>query len=410
MGDSSRSADGKATKIIGDYELVAKIGQGGMGSVFKARQISTGRTVAFKVLPPSFATNENLVARFKREVRILLGLKHKHIVEGFDAGQVGNLHYLAMEYVDGRPVTEKLTAEGRLESRETLAIMLATARGLAYAHSKGLIHRDVKPDNILLRSDGVVKLCDLGLARQQADVGFTMIGTKLGTPKYMSPEQVKGVKTIDGRADVYSLGATAYYLLTGHAPHDAPSGTMIMAAQLSGKITPVREVLPDTDANLAPVIDHCLEKKPGDRYQSMDELVEDLELAASGKPPKLPAGEPEAPVRDEPRPFRAARPPRRTGAQDVESGAQARPASPRRPRPAKAAPAPIEARARSRQPAAGPSFLKVFLLTLLVAAVVLGAGAWALFWGPLESYGDAVRQRLGLGGRGTSSSPDAKAR
>ena len=407
MGESSRSADGK-TKIIGDYELVAKVGQGGMGSVFKARQISTGRTVAFKVLPPSFAKNENLVARFKREVRILLGLKHKHIVEGFDSGQVGNLHYLAMEYVDGRPVTERMTAEGRLDPRETLAIMLATARGLAYAHSKGLIHRDVKPDNILLRSDGVVKLCDLGLARQQADVGFTMIGTKLGTPKYMSPEQVQGVKTIDGRADVYSLGATAYYLLTGHAPHDAPSGTMIMAAQVSGKITPVREVLPDTDANLAAVIDHCLEKKPEDRYQTMDQLVEDLQLVAAGKPPKLPAGEPRAPAEPEPRPFRAARQPRRTGSPEVESGARARPASRKQARPAKGDGAQIERRARSRQPAAGPSFLKVFLVTLLVGAVVLGAGAWALFWGPLKSYGDDVKQRLGLGDRTTTSSPDAK--
>ncbi|MHC4506663.1 MAG: serine/threonine-protein kinase [Planctomycetota bacterium] len=375
MGDSSRSADGKATKVIGDYELLAKVGQGGMGSVFRARQISTGRTVAFKALPPSFAKNENLVARFKREVRILLGLKHEHIVEGLDSGQVGNLHYLAMEYVDGRPVTERLVAEKRLESRETLAIMLATARGLAYAHSKGLIHRDVKPDN-------------LGLARQQADVGFTMIGTKLGTPKYMSPEQVQGVKTIDGRADVYSLGATAYYLLTGHAPHDAPSGTMIMRAQLSGKITPVAEVLPDADANLAAVIDHCLEKKPEDRYQTMDQLVEDLQLAAAGKPPKLPA--------------------RRISAPDVASGKPARPASARQARPRKAARALGEARVRTRQPAAGPSFLKVFLVTLLVGAVVLGAGAWALFLGPLKSYGDAVKQRLGLGGRATTSSPDAK--
>ncbi len=382
MGESSRrpagkpgsaraaptGASGRPTKIIGDYELVSKVGQGGMGSVFKARQISTGRTVAFKVLPPSFATKQNLVARFKREVRILLALKHENIVEGFDAGQVGNLHYLAMEYVDGRPVTEMLAREGRLDAQRTLGIVMATARALAYAHSKGLIHRDVKPDNILLRSDGVVKLCDLGLARQQADVGFTMIGTKLGTPKYMSPEQVTGVKTIDGRTDVYSLGATAYYLLTGSVPHDAASGTMIMAAQLTGTIAPVREVLPDADPHLAAVIEHCLEKKPEDRYQTMDELVRDLRLVASGEPPRLP------------------------------SGARAGP-DPAAARLMKAAPAPKGLRGPSRQRAERPRSSRGLLVALLVIAALVAGGAWALFWGPLKTYGDAVRQRVGLSGR-----------
>jgi len=244
MGESRVSASGGKTKVIGDYELISRVGKGGMGSVFKARRISTGETVAFKALPPSFAKNADLVARFKREVRILLGLTHENIIQGFDSGSVGNLHYLAMEFVDGQTVSVDLARKKRLPRERVIAIMTAVARALAYAHSEGLIHRDVKPDNILIRSDGVVKLCDLGLAREQADTGFTMVGARLGTPKYMSPEQVEGSKSIDGRADVYSLGATAYHLLTGTVPHSAPTGTMIMRAQMFGTIQPIKQVLP----------------------------------------------------------------------------------------------------------------------------------------------------------------------
>jgi serine/threonine-protein kinase len=287
MGESRGPASGGKRKVFDDYELIAKIGKGGMGSVFKARKISTGETVAFKALPPSFARNESLVARFKREVRILLGLKHENIIQGFDSGSIGNLHYLAMEFVDGKPVSDELRRKKRLKRERVIAIMTAVARALDYAHGEGLIHRDVKPDNILIRSDGVVKLCDLGLAREQADVGFTMVGAKLGTPKYMSPEQVEGSKSIDGRADVYSLGATAYHLLTGTVPHSAPTGTMIMRAQLFGTIQPVKQILPDADPVFAAVVEHCLAKDPDDRYQTMGELVSDLERVAAGKAPRL---------------------------------------------------------------------------------------------------------------------------
>ncbi len=145
MGDSGRSAGGRKTRVFGDYELLTQVGKGGMGSVFKARRISTGEIVAFKALPPSFAKKENLVARFKREVRILLGLKHPNIIQGFDSGQIGNLHYLAMEYVDGRPVSEELARKKRLPGARVVEIMTAVARALAYAHSEGLIHRDHGP-------------------------------------------------------------------------------------------------------------------------------------------------------------------------------------------------------------------------------------------------------------------------
>ncbi|MHC5058515.1 MAG: serine/threonine-protein kinase [Planctomycetota bacterium] len=369
MGESRASASGGKRRVFGDYELIAKVGKGGMGSVFKARRISTGETVAFKALPPSFAKQENLVARFKREVRILLGLKHENIIQGFDSGSIGNLHYLAMEYVDGRPVSEQLAREKRLPRERVIEIMASVARALAYAHSEGLIHRDVKPDNILIRSDGVVKLCDLGLAREQADIGFTMIGAKLGTPKYMSPEQVEGVKTIDGRADVYSLGATAYHLLTGEVPHSAPTGTMIMRAQLFGTIQPVRQVLPDADPVLAAVIEHCLAKDPDDRYQTMDELVSDLERVAAGKAPKLRSAK-----------TAGSKAPRRKGDEGASPGR-------RRER---------GGRRRSKAP----------LLVLLALLAVIAGAAWALFMGPLKGRGRAL---MGRGDR-TRGPPEAPKR
>ncbi|MHC4253120.1 MAG: serine/threonine-protein kinase [Planctomycetota bacterium] len=366
MGDSRAPTGGGKRRVFGDYELIARVGKGGMGSVFKARRISTGETVAFKALPPSFAKQENLVARFKREVRILLGLKHENIVQGFDSGSIGNLHYLAMEYVDGRPVSEILAREKRLPVPRVIEIMTSVARALAYAHSEGLIHRDVKPDNILIRSDGVVKLCDLGLAREQADTGFTMIGAKLGTPKYMSPEQVEGVKTIDGRADVYSLGATAYHLLTGEVPHSAPTGTMIMRAQLFGTIQPVRQVLPDADPVLAAVIEHCLAKDPDDRYQTMDELVSDLERAEAGKAPKFRSAKTagsKAPARSVS--ADGSKAPRRKGDDGTARGR-------RRER---------GDRRRSKAP----------LLVLLALLAVIAGAAWALFMGPLKDRGRGGR-------------------
>jgi len=363
MGESGVSVGDGKRKVFGDYELIAKVGKGGMGSVFKARRISTGETVAFKALPPSFAKNENLVARFKREVRILLGLTHENIIQGFDSGQIGNLHFLAMEFVDGKPVSEELKRKGRLKRDRVIAIMAAVARALDYAHSEGLIHRDVKPDNILIRSDGVVKLCDLGLARERADTGFTMLGAKLGTPKYMSPEQVEGSKSIDGRADVYSLGATAYHLLTGEVPHSAPTGTMIMRAQMFGTIRPIKEVLPGADPVFAAVIEHCLAKDPDDRYQTMDEVVSDLERVARGKAPML------------------------RSAKTSGSKAPARAAAAEGPRTAR----------RRRDGRAGPGrgrrgrrSSRSPLLVVVVLLAVAGAAAWALFMGPLKEYGRSL--------------------
>ena len=388
------ASDGKPaqsrTKVVGDYELFAKIGKGGMGSVYKARQISTGRTVAFKVLSPSYATRPDLVARFRREVRILLGLKHENIVEGIDSGSIGNLHYLAMEYVKGESVSDMLRREKRFDDRKTLRIMFDVARALAHAHSKELIHRDVKPENILLTAEGKIKLCDLGLAREQADTGFTMVGTKLGTPKYMSPEQVAGVKTIDGRADVYSLGATAYHTLTGRVPYEAPSDSGIMAAHVSGTLTPVRQVVPDANPRLAAAIERCLKKKPEDRYQTMAELCADLRLIAAGgflEGPPSTIGPPEKAKVDAPPAIGPRASPESAGeAADKKRGPDVRGRVNKLPERRD-----VVRTSRRRTGA----MLRAAILVLLLA--LIGAGVWALFWGPLKDYGDILKRRLAVG-------------
>jgi len=273
-------------KVVGEYELLARLGKGGMGSVFKARHTKTGQIVAFKTLMPSDAKNVNLVKRFQRESKIALSLRHENIVAGLDAGVVGNLFYLAMEFVDGESLAELLRREGRLAPEKAVRIMIGLARGLAHAHERGLIHRDVKPENVLLGRDGSVKLCDLGLAREVSDLGFTMLGAALGTPKYMSPEQVAGLKTIDGRTDIYSLGATAYHMLAGRAPYGGSSSALVMAAQLSAKFPPLREVAPEVDERLAGIVERCMRKDPAERYQSMEELIEDLEALLPGEKPQ----------------------------------------------------------------------------------------------------------------------------
>ena len=196
---SSDSQAGNSTKTgqkraIGGFEIIAKLGQGAMGAVFKARQVSVDRIVALKVLPRNLAKNENYVVRFLREAHAAAKLDHVNIVQGIDAGQADGYHYFAMEFVDGNTLRDVLTAQGKLSEQHALEIARDVARALDCAHEAGLIHRDVKPDNVLIASDGTVKLADLGLAREteRTDSGVTQVGTPLGTPNYISPEQVRG--------------------------------------------------------------------------------------------------------------------------------------------------------------------------------------------------------------------------
>ncbi len=196
-------------KVVGGFEVLEKIGVGGMGAVYRARQVSLDRMVALKVLPPKFAADETFVDRFVREARSAASLNHPNIIQGIDVGSADGYHYFAMELVPGESLSERMKREGFVVEDDALKITREMAEALKHAHGRGLVHRDVKPGNILLGLDGVSKLADLGLARRSVDSSSTtQPGKAVGTPFYISPEQARGEEDVDIRADIYSLGAT----------------------------------------------------------------------------------------------------------------------------------------------------------------------------------------------------------
>ncbi|NQT89530.1 serine/threonine protein kinase, partial [bacterium] len=227
----------QSPKVIGGYEVLEQLGKGGMGTVFKARQVSMDRLVALKVLPPKLAEDEAYVARFVREARAAAKLTHPNIVQGYDVGEADGTHYFAMELVDGPSVKNLLDRSGTIEEKKALNIAGAVARALEEAQRHGIVHRDIKPDNIMINSRGIVKLADLGLARTTAKVDtVTLDGTAIGTPQYMSPEQVRAEPDLDTRADIYALGATLYHMVTGEFPFDGPTPAAIIAKHIADPV------------------------------------------------------------------------------------------------------------------------------------------------------------------------------
>src|SRR6266567_7426089 len=211
-------AKSKVTQV-GDFHLTKKLGEGGMGTVFKAHQMSMDRDVALKILPRHLAKDTSYVERFYREARASAKLDHPNIVRGIAVGEDRGYHYFAMEYIDGESSDKVLESQGKLQVGDAVKIALDVARALDHAHSKGLVHRDIKPDNIMITRQGFVKLADLGLAKAaDENQGLTQTGSGFGTPYYMPPEQARNAKYVDNRSDIYALGATLYHLLTGKVP------------------------------------------------------------------------------------------------------------------------------------------------------------------------------------------------
>ena len=211
---------GKKFEIPG-YEIIERLGKGSMGLVFKARQTSVDRIVAVKVLLDTLAQNKEFIKRFEREAKIAAKLQHNNIVNAIDAGEVDGNHYFVMEYVEGATIKDELDKNKVFDEKVALKIVIAVAEAMKHAHERGLIHRDIKPENVILTKDGNVKLADLGLARLTADEKWAMseAGMAIGTPYYISPEQVRGQVDVDIRADIYSLGATLYHMVTGRVPY-----------------------------------------------------------------------------------------------------------------------------------------------------------------------------------------------
>jgi len=265
-------------KRIGGFEVLERLGQGGMGAVFKARQISMDRIVALKVLSPSLAEDEAFVRRFVREARSAAKLSHPNIVQGIDVGHADGYHYFAMEFVDGLTVRDLINQEGQIEEERAVKTIRAVALALVEAQGHGIIHRDIKPDNIMITRKGEVKLADLGLARSTEKLDtVTAVGTTVGTPPYMSPEQVRGEAGLDARADIYALGATLYHMVTGECPFKGPTAAATMALHITERVPPPKEKNPELCSGTCNLIQRMMAKRREDRPQTPSELLEEIE-------------------------------------------------------------------------------------------------------------------------------------
>jgi Tol biopolymer transport system component len=285
---------------LGPYEIVSPLGQGGMGEVFRARDPRLGRDVAIKILPPRFAADASAVARFEQEARAVAALSHPNIVGIHDVGRADTVAFVVTELLEGETLRDRL-AKGRLSVRKAVDIALQIAQGLAAAHAKGIIHRDIKPDNIFITSDGHAKILDFGLAkvdRSMASDDTTVAaqtdpGTVLGTTGYLSPEQA-AARPADARSDVFSFGAVLYEMVTGRRAFKGDSTIDTLHAIVHDQPEPIERQTPDAPHELRWLLDKCLAKDPDDRYQSTRDLVVDLKgtaraLDSSSKLPVTPA-------------------------------------------------------------------------------------------------------------------------
>jgi serine/threonine-protein kinase len=277
---------------IPGYQILGKLGAGAMAKVYRARQLSLDREVAIKVLPRKWSSDAEFVERFYKEGQAAAQLGHNNIVQAIDVGEAGGYHYFVMELVEGKTVHDDLAAGKVYAEKEALDILLQMARALAHAHERNFIHRDVKPKNIMLTPDGVAKLADMGLARQVTDeeAAHAEAGKAYGTPYYISPEQIRGEVDIDFRADIYSLGATAYHMVTGRVPFDGPTPSAVMHKHLKEELTPPDHVNKELSAGIGEVIEMMMARDRRHRYKSTRELLQDLEAVARGEPPMIARG------------------------------------------------------------------------------------------------------------------------
>jgi predicted Zn finger-like uncharacterized protein len=266
-------------KMLGGYQVLRKLGQGGMGAVYEARQIALDRSVALKVLPAELAANKAFILRFTREALSVAKLNHNNIIQIYDVGKADGTYFFAMEFVRGTTLQRIVEKEGKIEPATAVGYIIQAARGLEYAHRKNIIHRDIKPDNIMLNEEGIAKVADLGLAKdvQDQEASMTMAGIGMGTPHYMSPEQATDAKNCDARADIYSLGCTLYHLLAGRVPYDGGSAYEIITKHVQEPLPPPHTVVTGLPEDLSAIITKMMGKKKEERYASMAEVIAALE-------------------------------------------------------------------------------------------------------------------------------------
>ncbi|MEX0716049.1 MAG: serine/threonine-protein kinase [Planctomycetaceae bacterium] len=280
------ASGGRKVTQLGDFKLIRRLGKGGMGEVFLAKQMSLDRNVALKTLSKELAQKPDFVQRFLREARSMARLLHPHVVQIFAADSIQGVHFVAIEYIDGRSMQDWMDDLKKLSVGDALHVTLRCAEALKHAHEENMIHRDIKPDNILVTRRGVVKVADFGLAKAvDEDVSMTQSGTGLGTPLYMAPEQARNAKHVDQRSDIYALGCTLYYFLTGQLPYTGANTLELIVAKEKGKFTNTRKLNPEVPERLDLMIDKMMAKDPAHRYADYGALIRDLaglNLANSG--------------------------------------------------------------------------------------------------------------------------------
>lgn len=298
--------------IVGRYVIQDRVGSGSMGRVYRAHHLMMDRYVALKIIAPELIANEKVVARFQREMRLVGRLDHPNVIRAFDADQINKILYIVMEFAQGQSLGQRLRT-GPVPPAEMIEYAAQAALGLAHAHAQGIVHRDVKPSNLLLTEEGQIKVLDLGLGvlmeADNATSFATADGIAVGTVDYMSPEQAYG-REVDGRSDLFSLGCAMYHLMTGRLPYPGDNPIERMGKRISGKPVPITEVKPDTPSSLVRVLEKLMAHKPQDRYQSGVEAAEALHALLKPKarpskserakgtaePPPAPPPTPVAPV------------------------------------------------------------------------------------------------------------------
>ena len=261
------------TTIAGRYEILGLLGTGGMGCVYRAKDIRLDEIVALKLLARELAQLPGMLDRFRQEVKLARKVTHKNVARTFDLGEEAGEQFLTMELVEGESLSAILAREKRLSVSQTIDVAAAVCEGLAAAHAAGVVHRDLKPDNVLVAKDGRVVLTDFGIARALEQVGIHTMGSPIGTPAYMAPEQLEASPNIDGRADQYAFGVMLFEMLTGALPFTGPSPYAIAAARLMQPPPDPRSVRPDLPDVIANVIMRCMARKPEDRFAKIEEIA-----------------------------------------------------------------------------------------------------------------------------------------